>query len=65
MTVFKEAELIAGKLRVSPFNYIEEAVKAFNRINKRNILRKQLRTESAMVKDDSMAVLADFELLYP
>lgn len=65
MTVFKEAELIAGKLKISPFDYIEVAVKAFNRINKRNILRKQLRTESALVKDNSMAVLADFEMLYP
>ena len=43
--------------------YINDAVQHFNRLNKRNILSKQLAIESRMVAEESMSVLSEFESL--
>jgi len=43
--------------------YINEALDHYNRIQKRKILEEKLKIESALVKNDSIAVLNDFEVI--
>ena len=41
--------------------YINEALDYYNKLQKRKILEQKIRKESLLVKEDSMAVLSEFE----
>ena len=49
------------KKKISRNNYINEALKSYNRHMKREILRKQLQEESERVADHSLRILQEFD----
>lgn len=62
-TVFEETENIIAKLKKPRNRYINEAIEFYNLLQKRKLLSKQLEKESALVREESMKVLAEFEEL--
>jgi len=61
--ILEDAEKILGQLKTSRNKYINEAVEFYNNYQKRILIAEQLAKESAMVADDSMEVLKEFEAL--
>lgn len=61
--IFEETEEITSKLNLARNRYINEAVRIYNMLNKRRILKAQLVKESQLSSGDSMEVLKEFELL--
>ena len=61
--IFNETEDVLVKVKKSRNRYINEAVAFYNRVNKRNLISKKLAKESRLVKNESMAFLAEFESL--
>jgi hypothetical protein len=60
-SVFGETEKILSDMSMPRNRYINEAIKFYNKIQKRKLLENQLRNESEIVKNDSMSVLKEFE----
>jgi hypothetical protein len=61
--IFNETENVLVKVKKSRNRYINEAVSFYNRVNKRNLIARKLAKESRLVKNESLAVLAEFESL--
>ena len=61
--IFLEMESILEQKDQPRNRYINDAVQHFNRLNKRNILLRQLAAESRLVAEESMNVLSEFESL--
>jgi hypothetical protein len=59
--IFRDAEMVISKVKKTRNRYINEAVDYYNRFNKRKIIAKKLVKESSLVKEESMAVLDEFE----
>lgn len=60
-SIFGETEEILSRINIPRNRYINEAIKYYNKAQKRQILEKRLKSESELVKKDSMTVLKDFE----
>jgi len=60
-SIFVETENILSRIQRPRNRYINEAVEYYNKIQKRQILEKRLRSESALVMEESMNVLKEFE----
>jgi hypothetical protein len=60
-TVFKETERILIKVRKNRNRYINDAVQFYNLLQQRKFLAKNLKTESRLVREESMKVLQEFE----
>lgn len=61
--VFIEAEEILRQNRKPRNAYFNEAINFYNKLWKRKLLKKALSDESALVKDESLFVLEEFERL--
>jgi hypothetical protein len=61
--IFNETEGILARIKKSRNRYINEAIDYYNKVQKRRILKKLLEDESALVKEDSMTILKEFESL--
>lgn len=61
--VFTEAEEILRQNRKPRNAYFNEAINLYNKLWKRKLLKKALSDESALVKDESLFVLEEFERL--
>ena len=59
--IFGESEKILSRIRKPRNRYINEAIKYYNRLQRRLLLEKKLKTESELVKRDSMKILKEFE----
>ncbi len=59
--LFQETETVVAALGKNRNRYINEAISAFNRVQKRNLLAAQLRAESKLVANTSMEILKEFE----
>lgn len=59
--VYQETEELLGKIKKPRNRYINEALRYYNRIQKKKIMEKLLEAESKMVSDESMKVLSEFE----
>jgi len=59
--IFGETERILSRIKKPRNRYINEALEYYNRLQRRLIIEKKLQTESALVKNESMLVLAEFE----
>jgi len=59
--IFEETEGILKKAKRPRNAYINDAIHFYNRLFTRKMLKSQLRKESAMVAEDSLAVLNEFE----
>jgi hypothetical protein len=60
-STFVETENILSRIQRPRNRYINEAVEYYNKYQKRQILEKRLRSESALVMEESMNVLKEFE----
>lgn len=60
-SIFGETEVILSKIKKPRNRYINEAIEYYNKIQRRKILESKLKKESALVKDESMSVLNEFE----
>ena len=60
-SIFGETEKILSRIKKPRNRYINEAIDHYNRLQRRLFLEKKLKTESKLVRNDSMAVLNDFE----
>jgi len=60
-SIFGETEKILSGINMPRNRYINEAIAYYNKVQKRQLLEKRLKAESALVREDSMKVLKDFE----
>ena len=60
-SIFRETEKILSRIKKPRNRYINEAIGHYNKLQRRLFLEKKLSSESDLVKNDSMAVLNDFE----
>ena len=60
-SIFAETENIPSDIKKPRNRYRNEALEYYNKIQRRKILESKLRKESALVKDDSLSVLNEFE----
>lgn len=60
-SIFGETEKILSRIRKSRNRYINEALEYYNKVQSRALLEDRLKVESDLVKEESMAVLKDFE----
>lgn len=61
--IFNEAERVVKKIKVPRNSYFNRAIDFYNRLHKRNSLKKELHKESELVAAESMNVLKEFETL--
>jgi predicted transcriptional regulator len=61
--IFDETEEITAQLHLARNRYINEAVKMYNLVQKRRLLKKALAKESLLTSFDSMEVLRELDLL--
>ena len=60
-SIFIETEKILSIIKKPRNKYINEELDYYNRLQRRLIIEKRLKKESALVKGDSMSVLKEFE----
>ena len=61
--IFDDIEELISQIKIPRNKYINEAIDFYNKVNKRRLLSKQLEKESKLVRENSMEVLKEFELL--
>ena len=59
--IYQETELVVKEIKTSRNRYINEALTYYNRLQKEKIIAEKLKTESALVQEESMKVLTEFE----
>jgi hypothetical protein len=60
-SIFGETEKILSRIKIPRNRYINEALEYYNKLQRRQILEKRLRSDSDLVKNDSIKILKDFE----
>ncbi len=61
--IFDETEQIRHRMKKTRNGYINEALEFYNMLQKRKTLSKELKKESNLVRDESMKILKEFEVL--
>lgn len=61
--VLADSEAILQHLDKSRNRYFNEAIDFYNKHQRRALIEKRLAEESLIVKEDSLAVLGEFEML--
>lgn len=62
-SIFGETESIVASMNKPRNRYINEAIAYYNKVQKRKIIAKKLQSESLLVRDNSMSVLKEFEVI--
>ena len=62
-SVFTETEQVISHINKSRNRYINEALEFYNKVQKRKLLASKLEKESKMVKDESVTILREFEMI--
>ena len=62
-TIFLDTEQILTKMNKPRNRYINDAIDYYNKFQMRKILSAKLEKESIIVKNESMKVLHEFELI--
>jgi len=60
-SIFSDTENILLRIKKPRNRYINEAIEFYNKYQKRQILEKRLKSESELVKEESLSVLKEFE----
>ena len=63
-SVFTDTEQVISHIKKSRNRYINEALDFYNKFQKRKLLASQLEKESKLVKDESLTVLHEFEMIH-
>jgi len=61
--IFNETEKLLSEIKKPRNRYINDALKYYNSIQRKKLLAKKLESESKLVREESMRVLAEFESL--
>lgn len=61
--VYLETEQVLADLKKPRNRYINEALRFYNRLQKRNLLAQELKAESKLIGKESISVLEEFENL--
>lgn len=59
--IFEEVEEITKKMKTSRNAYINQALKYFNQINRRRLLKDTFARESQIVRENSLEIMEEFE----
>jgi hypothetical protein len=62
-SVFADTEQVISHIKKSRNRYINDALDFYNKFQKRKLLATQLEKESKLVKDESLALLHEFEMM--
>ncbi len=62
-SVFTETEQVISHINKSRNRYINEALEFYNKVQKRKLLASKLEKESKLVKDESVTILREFEMI--
>ena len=62
-SVFSETEQVINHIKKSRNRYINEALDFYNKVQKRKLLASKQEKESKLVKDESLSVLHEFEMI--
>ena len=62
-SVFSETEQMIRHIKKSRNRYINEALSFYNKVQKRQLLAARLEKESKLVKDETLKVLHEFEMI--
>jgi hypothetical protein len=62
-SVFSETEQVINHIKKSRNRYINEALDFYNKVQKRKLLASKLEKESNLVKEESLKVLHEFEMI--
>jgi len=62
-SVFSETELVINQIKKSRNRYINEALDFYNKVQRRKLISSQLEKESKLVKEESLKVLHEFEMM--
>jgi predicted transcriptional regulator len=60
-SIFGETEKILSSIRIPRNRYINEAIEHYNKVQKRHLLEKRLKSESELIRTESMDILMEFE----
>jgi hypothetical protein len=60
-SIFGDTENIIARIKKPRNRYINEALEYYNKIQNRKILESKLEKESALVREESISVLNEFE----
>jgi predicted transcriptional regulator len=60
-SIFGETENILSRIKIPRNRYINEALEYYNKLQRRQLLEKRLKSDSDLVKKDSIKILKDFE----
>jgi hypothetical protein len=60
-SIFGETENILSLIKIPRNRYINEALDYYNKLQRRQLLEKRLKSDSDLVKNDSIKILKDFE----
>lgn len=60
-SIFVDTESILSRIKKPRNRYINEAIEYYNKYQRRQILEKRLKSESELVKEESLSVLKEFE----
>jgi hypothetical protein len=60
-SIFVETENILSRIKIPRNRYINEALEYYNKLQRRQILEKRLKSDSDLVKNESIKILKDFE----
>lgn len=61
--ILQDAEHFVKRRKISRNAYINEAIKAYNALERRRELREKLAVESKLVAADSLAMLKELEMI--
>ena len=62
-SVFSETELVINQIKKSRNRYVNEALDFYNKVQRRKLISSQLEKESKLVKEESLKVLHEFEMM--
>ena len=60
-SIFGETENILSRIKMPRNRYINEAIEYYNRFQRRQIIEKKLKSDSDLVKKESLSILKEFE----
>lgn len=61
--IYDETEKILEVAGIPRNSYINSALELYNKLNRRRLLKKKLAKESALVQNESLEVLSEFEFI--
>lgn len=62
-SIFTETEKILSNIKISRTRYINNALEHYNHFQKHQMIEKEIKKESFLVREESMNVLREFEAI--